>query len=196
MAWEREWLLFRISTTEVWMSMDFLDHPCPPKIGSYDDGIYLMKHRWMTAGVWIQRFKLWWPSRGEPCPSAIAAENCGVTGKCTDILGGRCSNQNKGHPSPKLFIGTFLIQGKGAGAWAPLGVYLCTCLSDEVIIEERNSVPRGHKKLSQAHFIFPHIFCVDRDDWEDFESRVMPRNSMEVLRPEVFSLERSTQSSE
>jgi len=24
--------------------------------------------------------------------------------------------------------GTFLIQGKRAGAWAPLGVYLCTCL--------------------------------------------------------------------
>ena len=178
--------------------------------GSYDNGIYLIKGRWRTAGLWIERFKFWGPSRCQPSPSAIAAKTCWRT----------CIWE-------KLHI---------------LGV------SDEVIVEEWNSDPRGQKMMPQAHF---HFACIVRDDsimergdgctfgqkvgeeefplwnkvddiiemakegqqlqfgasvcqkivkqehrdaWKDFESRVMPNNSMEMLGPEVFRLERRTQS--
>lgn len=40
------------------------------------------------------------------------------------------------------------------------------------------------------------IFSGGRDAWKEMESRVMPKNSMEVHGPEVFSFERGTPSSE
>lgn len=38
-------------------------------------------------------------------------------------------------------------------------------------------------------------FLVGRDNWSEMESKLMPRNSRDVLRPAVFSDKRGTLSS-
>ena len=40
----------------------------------------------------------------------------------------------------------------------------------------------------------PSSFSVGREAWKVSESRVMPRNSRDVLGPDVFSVERGTPS--